>query len=133
MPTDPRKAILGTWRLVHAVEFGAGGEKRYPLGEDAIGCIIYTEAGMMAVQIGRRARAPMRPTAVVDHNGYLAYFGRYWLDTENALIHHQLEQQLFPGTYPDDLKRKYRFFDDKLLLEPLDEKDHEILWQRAAA
>lgn len=131
MPTDPRKAILGTWRLVHSVEFG--GEKRYPLGENAIGCIIYTEAGMMAVQIGRRARAPMRPTAVVDHNDYLAYFGRYWLDTENAVIHHQLEQQLFSGTYPDDLKRKYRFFDDKLLLEPLDEKDHEILWQRAAA
>jgi hypothetical protein len=55
------------------------------------------------------------------------------LDTENAVIHHQLEQQLFPGTYPDDLKRKYRFFDDKPLLEPLDEKDHKILWQRATA
>lgn len=45
----------------------------------------------------------------------------------------QLEQQLFPGTYRDDPKRKYRFFDDKLLLEPLDKKDHEILWQRATA
>ena len=105
MPTDPRKAILGTWRLVHSVEFGPGGEKRYPLGEDAIGCIIYTEAGVMAVQIGRRARAPIWADAV-DHKDYLAYFGPYWLDTENALIHHQLEQQLFPGIYPDDLKEQ---------------------------
>jgi Lipocalin-like domain len=64
---------------------------------------------------------------------YLAYFGRYWLDTETAVIHHQLEQQLFPGIYPDDLKRRYRFLDDKLLLEPLDEKDHEILRQPAIA
>jgi hypothetical protein len=61
MPTDPRKAIFGTWRLVHSVEFGPGGEKRYPLGEDAIGCIIYTDAGVMAVQIGRRVRAPIGP------------------------------------------------------------------------
>ena len=133
MQTDPCKAILGRWRLVHSVEFGRGGDKRYPLGEDAIGCISYSEASMMAVQIGRRARAPIGANGVVDRKDYLAYFGRYWLNTENAVIHHQLEQQLFPGTYPDDLKRKYRFFDDKLLLEPLDEKDHEILWQRATA
>jgi hypothetical protein len=57
-----------------------GGEKRYPLGEDAIGCIIYIDAGVMAVQIGRRARAPIGANAVVDHKDYLAYFGRYWLD-----------------------------------------------------
>jgi len=31
---------------------------------------------------------------VVDNEDYLAYFGRYWLDIENAVIHHQLEQQL---------------------------------------
>ena len=105
----PAKRILGTWRLVRSVEFGPGGEKRYPLGEDAIGCIIYTEAVVMAVQTGRRARAPIGANAVVDHKDYLAYFGRYWLDTEDAVIYHQLEQQLFPGIYPDDLKRKYRF------------------------
>lgn len=87
----------------------------------------------MAVQISRRARAPMGPSPAVNHNDYLAYCGRYWLDTENAVIHHGLEQQLFPGIYPDDLKRKYHFFDDKLLLEPLDEKDHKIPWQRVAA
>ena len=133
MSTDPRKAILGTWRLVHSVEFGPGGEKSYPLGEDAIGYIIYTEAGVMAVQVSRKARAPTAPNAVVDHNHYLAYFGRYSVDIENCAIHHQLEQQLFSGLYPDNLKRRYRFFDDKLLLEPPGEKDHEILWQRATA
>jgi hypothetical protein len=76
----PAKRILGAWRLVRSVEFGPGGETRYPLGEDAIGCIIYIDAGVMAVQIGRRARAPIGANAVVDHKDYLAYFGRYWLD-----------------------------------------------------
>jgi catechol 1,2-dioxygenase len=121
---NPDKAILAAWRLVHSVEFGPRGEKRYPLGENAIGCIIYTEAGVMAVQISRRPRAPMEPDAIVDCNDYLAYFGRYWLDTERAVIHHQLQGQLFQGYYPDDLKRKYRLFDDKLSLEPLDERSH---------
>jgi hypothetical protein len=133
MPIDPRKAILGAWRLVHSVEFGPDGKKRYPHGEDAIGYIIYTEAGVMAVQISRRARAPMGANAVVNNKDYLAYSGRYWLDTENAVVHHQLEQQLFPGIYPDDLKRKYSLFDDKLSLVPLDETNHEILWQRVTA
>jgi Lipocalin-like domain len=81
--------------------------------------ISFTPMGMMAVQIGRRVRAPIGANAVVDHKEYLAYFGRYWLDTENAVTHHRLEQQLFPGIYPDDLKSKYLFFDEKLLLEPL--------------
>jgi|SRR5690349_24261185 hypothetical protein len=85
----------------------------------------------MAVQTGRRARASIGTNAVVDHKDYLAYFGRYWLATENAVVHYQLEQQLFPSTYRDDLKKKYRFFDDKLSLQPLDEKNHEMLWQRA--
>jgi hypothetical protein len=40
--------------LVHSVEFGPGGEKHYPFEEDAIGYIIYTESGVMAVQITRR-------------------------------------------------------------------------------
>jgi hypothetical protein len=80
----------------------------------------------MAVQIGRRARAPIGTNAVVDHKDYLAYFGRYWLDTENAVVHHQLEEQLFPGTYPDDLKRKYRSFDDKLSLQSVDETNQEL-------
>ena len=64
----------------------------------------------MAVQIGRRARAPMEPNATVGHNDHLAYFGRYWLDAENAVIHFELEQQLFPGTYPDDLKKEVLAF-----------------------
>ena len=36
MATDARKEIVGTWRLVHSVEFMADGRANYPLGQYAV-------------------------------------------------------------------------------------------------
>jgi hypothetical protein len=129
VPTDPRKAFVGTWRLVHSVEYGSGGERHYPFGEDAIGYIMYSESGVMAVQITRRERPMAGPNPVVGKNDYLAYFGRYELDMQNEVVRHLLEGELFPG-HAEDLERKYHFFNEKLSLKPLDGTNREILWQR---
>jgi hypothetical protein len=129
MSADPRKAFLGTWRLVHSVEYGPGGEQHYPFGEDAIGYIIYSESGVMAVQISRRGWPTVEPNPVVGKKDYLAYFGRYELDVQSAVVRHLLEGELFPG-HAEDLERKYHFFDEKLSLKPLDGTNREILWQR---
>jgi hypothetical protein len=126
---DPRRAFLGTWRLVHSVAYGPEGKTHYPFGEDAIGYIMYSGSGVMAVQIARRARPTAGPNPVVGKKDYLAYFGRYALDIQNEVVRHLLEGELFPG-HADDLERKYHFFDDKLLLKPLDGTNREILWQR---
>jgi Lipocalin-like domain len=126
---DPRKAFHGTWRLVHSVEYGPGGDRHYPFGEDAIGYIMYSESGVMAVQISRRGRPTVGPNPVVGKKDYLAYFGRYELDVQNAVVRHLLEGELFPG-HAEDLERKYHFFDEKLSLKPLDGTNREILWQR---
>jgi catechol 1,2-dioxygenase len=126
---DPRTAFLGTWRLVHSVEFGPGGEKHYPFGEDAIGYLMYSESGVMAVQITRRGRPTTGPNPVVGKKDYLAYFGHYELDVQNGVVRHLLEGELFPG-HAEDLERKYHFFDEKLSLKPLDGTNREILWQR---
>lgn len=130
MSDDPRKAIIGAWRLVHSVEYGPDGTPHYPFGQDAVGYIIYSASGVMAVQITRRVRAEdaLRPPSGLSD--YLAYFGRYEVDTENQLVRHLLEGQLHPGRHPDTLERKYRFYDDKLSLRPWDGTDREILWQR---
>jgi hypothetical protein len=130
MSADPRKAIIGTWRLVHSVEFGPGGTPRYPFGQDAVGYISYSESGIMAVQIARRNRVEDAQSPVGGRSDYLAYFGRYEVDTENQLVRHFLEGQVHPGSHPDTLERKYRFYDDKLSLRPWDGTDREILWQR---
>jgi hypothetical protein len=90
---------------------------------------LYSESGVMAVQIARRARPTAGPNPVVGKKDYLAYFGRYALDIQNEVVRRLLEGELFPG-HADDLERKYHFFDDKLLLKPLDGTSREILWQR---
>ena len=131
MSADPRRAILGTWRLVHSVKFGSSGEKRYPFGEDAIGYITYAESGVMTVQITRRVRPSAGQEPVVTKKDYLAYFGRYEVDVEKGVVRHLLEGQLFPGDHPDSLERKYHFYDDKLSLKPVGGTEQEILWQRA--
>jgi Lipocalin-like domain len=132
MADDPRKAIVGAWRLVHSVEYRPGGEPYYPFGQDAIGFIFYSESGVMAVQIARRDRGGDAAARSGGPADYLAYFGRYELDTENQLVRHFLEGQIHPGRHPDILARKYRFYDDKLSLKPWnDGTDREILWQRA--
>ncbi len=131
MQADPRTAILGTWRLVHSVEFGLDGEKHYPFGANAIGYIVYTAPGVMAVQITGREDATTRTKAAVTKEDYLAYFGRYELDVQNGVVRHLLEGALFPKDYRGHVERKYRFFDDMLSLKPLDGTNREILWQRA--
>jgi hypothetical protein len=84
----------------------------------------------MAVQITKKVRPKGGPEPVASKKDYLAYFGQYRLDIENAVVHHELEGQLFPGDHPNDLKRKYHFFEDKLSLKPDDGTNREILWQR---
>jgi Lipocalin-like domain len=130
MAVDARELIIGTWRLVHSVEFQPNGAKHYPFGEDAVGYIIYTDAGVMSVQISRRQRSQAVSDSSIKED-YLAYFGRYEVDLKNEIVIHLLEGQLLPGSHPDRLLRKYRFYDDKLSLKPHDGTNREILWQRA--
>jgi Lipocalin-like domain len=130
MLDDPRQAFVGAWRLVHSVEFGPGGARHYPFGDDAIGYLVYSETGVMAVQIARRDRAEGAQRTATVGSDYLAYFGRYEVDVENQLVRHILEGQIHPGYHPCTLERKFRFYDDKLSLKPWDDTDREILWQR---
>jgi Lipocalin-like domain len=128
---DPRKAIIGAWRLVHSVEYRPGGTPHYPFGQDAVGYIMYSESGVMSVQITRRDRGVDAERPPGGGSDYLAYFGRYELDVDNQLVRHFLEGQVHPGSHPATLERKYRFYEDKLSLRPWDGTDREILWQRA--
>jgi hypothetical protein len=126
---DVSKRIVGTWRLVHSVSINADGEKEYPYGEDAIGYIYYSENGIMAVHISRKSRAEAKDISHIKHD-YLAYFGRYEIDTEELVVRHFVEGQLFPGEHTEVLVRTYRFDGDLMSLKPVDGTNREILWQR---
>lgn len=134
-----QQKIIGTWRLVYSVEIDEAGNKSYPFGEDAIGYIMYDASGKMAVQICRKNRENFKSTGLkqADTNelshlakDYLAYFGRYEIDTEQELVHHFVEGCLYPNRVGKSLDRKYHFFEDKLSLKPWDGTNREILWQK---
>jgi Lipocalin-like domain len=126
---DVAKLIVGAWRLVHSVIVDTDGKKEYPFGEDAIGYIYYSDTGIMAVQISRKSRASATTLVHLKHD-YLAYFGRYEIDSDKQVVRHFLEGQLFPGSHQAVLERKYRFDGDLMSLRPVDKTNQEILWQR---
>jgi hypothetical protein len=126
---DVAKLIVGAWRLVHSIIISADGKKKYPFGEDAIGYIYYSDAGVMAVQISRKVRAEAKEVSRLKRD-YLAYFGRYEIDPDQQVVRHFVEGQLFPGSHPAVLERKYRFEGDLMSLRPVDRTNQEILWQR---
>lgn len=126
---DIAQWIVGTWRLVHSIHINADGKKEYPYGEDAIGYIQYSNTGIMAVQISRRYRGEAEDLAHLKSD-YLAYFGRYEIDTEKRVVRHFVEGQLFPRDHPEVLEREYRFDGDLMSLMPTDGSNREILWQR---
>ena len=126
---DVAHLIVGAWRLVHSVITDPNGKKEYPFGEDGIGYIYYSDTGIMAVQISRKVRTEVKDPAQLKHD-YLAYFGRYEIDTGRQVVRHFVEGQLFPGAHPAVLERKYRFDGDLMSLRPVDKTNQEILWQR---
>lgn len=126
---DITRLIVGTWQLVYSISIDADGNKEYPYGQDAVGYIHYSDSGIMAVQISRKFRGAAEGLARLRHD-YLAYFGRYEIDTEAQLVRHFVEGQLFPGERPAVLERHYRFEGDLMSLKPVDGSHREILWQR---
>jgi len=124
-----KKHIVGTWRLVHSISIDSNGHTEYPYGQDAIGYIYYGDAGIMAVQISRKARKDEEDLSALKH-GYLAYFGRYEIDTAEQVVRHFVEGELFPGGHSEVLLRRYRFDGDLMSLKPVDGTNREILWQR---
>ena len=126
---DVAKLIVGAWQLVYSVISDVNGKKEYPFGEDAIGYVCYSDTGIMAVQISRKIRTEVKDASGFKHD-YLAYFGRYEVDTAKQVVRHFVEGELFPGDHPAVLERKYRFEGDLMSLRPVDRSNQEILWQR---
>jgi Lipocalin-like domain len=128
---DIARMFIGTWHLVHSIKIGADGQTEYPLGQDAIGYIYYSDTGVMAVQISRRTRSASADQEHL-HREYLAYFGRFEIDVARGVVRHFLEGQLFPGDHPELLERRYHFDGELLSLQPLEGTNHEILWRRVS-
>jgi Lipocalin-like domain len=115
--------LVGTWRLVSYIARDEDGGVTYPVGEDAVGFIIYTDDGYMAVQFGGRDRPRLSipdfkavedsevATSVRD---FIAYAGAYEI-RDGTTVHH-LELSLMPNWIGQDFVRAFDLEGDCIIL-----------------
>jgi hypothetical protein len=138
--------VIGAWRLVcYVIEDADGGNRTYPLGEDAHGIIIYTPSGHMSVQIGSTGRPQYQDGSLhggtdaeraATAAGYLAYAGRYTV-TDDGVIEHLPDVSLFANWEHTVVPRRATITEHRLtldLVEPLVIKGRQrggrLTWER---
>jgi hypothetical protein len=132
--------LVGAWRLVTWFEIKPNGERAYPLGEDAIGQIIYSADGHMAAQLmsarPERFRSDDWREASETESArawkqYFGYFGRFTINLdEHAVIHH-IDGSWFPNLLNTKQKRHFKFEDSRLILNADTEWGRvQIVWER---
>ena len=136
-------ALVGAWRLVSWENRAADGQVTYPMGSDALGCLLYTVDGHFSVTISRRGRAGFAAGDLLSASaeeqaravmGFVAYAGRYSFHGD-SVIHH-VELSLFPNWVGTDQERWLELAGDQLTLSasPLllagKQQVPRLLWER---
>jgi hypothetical protein len=133
--------LVGAWELAEWSERHGDGTKAYPLGEDALGQLLYSGDGHVAAQLVRADRTKFGSDdwrdASVDEGGrafkeYFGYFGTYSIDlTRHAVVHH-VEGAWFPNVEDSEQERIFKLEDDRLVLDAdTDWGKVRIVWRRA--
>ena len=146
-PSDLSR-IIGSWKLksfaIHEDEDGT--IVMYPLGEHAVGWLLYGDAGIMSGHLMKSSedgRSLLEPS---DAEGMSAaflsvcsYCGTYTVDESAGTVNHQVHAASYPNWVNTDLVRKYSFSDDgqTLTLSTHDKcppgMTARLVWTKAAA
>lgn len=115
--------FVGTWRLVSFELRGSDGQVSYPLGQDAVGYIMYNEDGYMSVAMMSANRLKFatgdigagtneEKTAAADT--YVSYSGRYAI--QGGKVVHHVEVSFFPNWVGVDQERLFELDGNMLSL-----------------
>jgi hypothetical protein len=110
-----KKQLIGSYKLVSYVMYDEKGTER-PTNY-IVGQISYDAAGRMSAQLmakdrpsaGRGASEAERLAAL---SGYIAYFGRYEIDTERGVVTHHVEGSVNMGMVGQGMPRWFEFSPD---------------------
>ena len=135
--------VVGTWSLVSYRLVGSRGRERFPYGEDAVGCLLYSADGSMAVSIMSRQRHQFRGKDILRRTTeeaaeatrtYLSYCGTYTV--QGCSVIHHVNLSLFPNWTGTDQVRYFRLTGDLLELStaPIGSQESapraELVWRR---
>jgi hypothetical protein len=114
-PSEVQRRFVGNWRLVTFENFDEQGRSS-PNALD-VGRIMYDAEGNMAAHLMRTERKPMSTPATdaeraASYASYVAYFGRYTIDTSNNSVTHHVEGSLNPNWVKTPLVRYWQFSPD---------------------
>ena len=115
--------LIGTWRLISWETRSADGQISYPLGEDAVGYIMYGPDGYMFVAIMHPDRREFAAADLLSGSpeeraqaagSYVSYCGRYEFRGD-TVIHH-VELSLFPNWVGVEQERLVEVRGNRLML-----------------
>jgi Lipocalin-like domain len=122
-----RQKLLGAWELVSWQSIGQDGVIGYPLGEDAVGQLMYDGASnRVSAQLVRRHQPRFASDdwqeaspdeMVAAWPSYFGYFGSFTIDTDEEAVTHHIEAAWFPNLAATDQVRPYRFEGEQLVLD----------------
>lgn len=119
------KALVGSWKLLSYEDRDASGTIVYPYGKSPSGLLIYDSTGHMAVQIMKNPPPDIASDdwdkftvaeKVALYDGYVAYFGRYEVDTSRHVVIHLPEAHLSKLYIGRREERHFKFSGDRLIL-----------------
>ena len=135
--------LVGTWKLVSWENRSLDGQVSYPLGEDAVGYISYSQDGYVFVSMMRHDRAEfaagdlLRASAEEKAHAaetYMTYCGTY--DFRGNTVVHHVELSLFPNWVGVDQERLVEIAGNRLtvstrpmLLGGIQRSGH-LIWER---
>ena len=119
--------FIGTWKLIECSQIDTNGITKNIWGDDVLGYLIYTTAGIMAVQIVPKKQIP----ELAMSNNYYAYFGRFEINQTSKTVIHHVEADLDVTFIGKKRTRTYNFFDNKLsLITQGEATTKKLLWQK---
>ena len=124
---DIRDRLIGAWELVTWQSIDEDGSVDYPLGDDAVGELVYdgsadrVSAQLVAVDQPRFASDDWQQASVEERSAawpnYFGYFGTFTIDEQAATVTHRIASGWFPNLVGTDQVRRFRFEDDDLVLD----------------
>jgi hypothetical protein len=118
-------SVAGTWKLISYETVTPSGVRTFPLGEDAVGLLIYQPSGRMSVQFMRRDRPKFKSGDAwrgsleeeqAAFEGFFSYAGRYTVDSVRGVVTHHIDISSAPNYVGTDVERTFTVAGNRITL-----------------